>query len=279
LLFDWKKDRRTQVTFMSPLNGDPTTSVDGREYGQNWFVGNNGDLNGKPVIYFNVPGESNYKVYTEAEKNALTSSTGCKYYNYPQGSNPETDLDASADDYYITGYQSTNGASRAWLPVWKFKDCNTRYNASGTVENGTRDIYLFRLAETYLIAAEAAIGKGDNANALTYINAVRNRAKNNAEEPGLKDYSGTVTIDDVLQERALELYGEAPRWNDLQRTGKLAERVLKYNWDVTHITGGLVQTQLSTSTFDSKYKWRPLPTTWINTLSNGAEVGNNPGWN
>ena len=55
-----------------------------------------------------------------------------------------------------------NAKSRVWLPVWKFKDCNTRYNSSGTVENGTRDIYLFRLAETYLIAAEAAVKMGDN---------------------------------------------------------------------------------------------------------------------
>ena len=30
LLFDWKKDRRAQVTFMSPLNGDAATSVDGK---------------------------------------------------------------------------------------------------------------------------------------------------------------------------------------------------------------------------------------------------------
>lgn len=75
------------------------------------------------------------------------------FYNYPEGSY----ADAGNDDYYKTGYQSFNAKSRVWLPVWKFKDCNTRYNSSGTVENGTRDIYLFRLAETYLIAAEAAV--------------------------------------------------------------------------------------------------------------------------
>ena len=44
-----------------------------------------------------------------------------------------------------------------------------------------------------------------------------------------------------------------------QRTGKLAERVLKYNWDVTNITGGLIQTQLSEATFKSKYCLRPIP--------------------
>ena len=61
------------------------------------------------------------------------------------------------------------------------------------------------------------------------------------------------------------------------RTGKLAERVLEYNWDVTHITGGLIQTQLSAAT-NAKYSLRPIPVNWLNTLSNGQELGNNPGW-
>ena len=43
---------------------------------------------------------------------------------------------------------------------------------------------------------------------------------NNTPESGLQEYAGTVTVDNVLDERALELYGEATRWNDLQRTGK-----------------------------------------------------------
>ena len=275
LLFDWKKDRRTEVTFMSPLNGDPATSIDGRAYGRNWFESTNGVnvAKGDTVIYFPVPGESGYKQYTDAEK-AAANNRGRFFYNYPEGSY----ADAGNDDYYKTGYQSFNAKSRVWLPVWKFKDCNTRYNSSGTVENGTRDIYLFRLAETYLIAAEAAVKMGDNSNALYYINQIRKRAMNNAPEGGLQEYVGTVTLDNVLDERALELYGEAPRWNDLQRTGKLAERVLKYNWDVTNITGGLIQTQLSEATFKSKYGLRPIPVTWLNTLSNGQELGNNPGW-
>ncbi len=275
-LFDWKKDHRTEVTFMSPYNGDPDTSIDGRDYGINWFQSTEGTVRplGSAVIYFPVPTDADYyKTYTDAEKESANDQ-GIFIYNYPTGSYS----DAGDDDYYKTGYQSLNGSSRTWLPVWKFKDCNTLYNSSGTVSQGSRDMYLFRLAETYLIAAEAAVKKGDNANALYYINQVRDRAMTGASETGLEEYTGTVTLDDILDERALELFGEAPRWNDLQRTGKLAERVLAYNWDVTNITGGLVQTQLSESTFESKYKLRPIPLTWLNTLSNGQELGNNPGW-
>lgn len=273
LIFDWQKDRRASVTFMSPLNGDPATSIDGRQWGQNWFVGNGAPMDGEKVIYFPLPIESDFRAYTDEEKSSILASTGCAYYNYPSGAVD----DCSDDDYYRTGYQSYNGVSRAWLPVWKFKDCNTLWNTAGDVGNGTRDIYLFRLAETYLIAAEAAVKRGQNTDALTYINKVRARAAQGAPQAGLSLYTGTVTLDDIMAERALELLGEAPRWNDLQRTGLLADRVLRYNWDVTHITGGLIKTQLSAST-QAKYSLRPIPRTWLNSLSNGTELSNNPGW-
>jgi hypothetical protein len=279
LLFDWKKDRRTEVTFMSPLNGDPATSVEGTNRGKNWFENTNNWGKQDTAIYFPVPIEPTYKVYTDADKTAAIDNRGYVLYNYPQGSIAAASYsDASKDDYYLTSYQSGNGNSRAWLPVWKFKDADFTYTSTNNSNGGTRDRYLFRLAETYLIAAEAALKSNDNANALKYLQAVRNRAAYNAPEAGLPAYSGTVTIDDILDERALELYGEASRWNDLQRTGKLAERALKYNWDITHIYGGLIQTQLSSSPFESKDRWRPIPVTWLNTLSNGQELGNNPGW-
>lgn len=280
LLFDWKKDHRTEVTFMSPFNGEPSTSIDGRTLGRNAFMNTDqldksADLIADTVIYFPVPVETGFKKYTQEEQKAANQAKPMKFiYNYPSGSYD----DCSSDDYYETGMQGTNQASRAWLPVYKFKDAGIKYNeGSGGVMNGSRDIVLFRLAETYLIAAEAAVKLNDNANALKYINVVRQRAMNHAPESGLALYTGTVTIDDVLDERALELFGEAPRWNDLTRTGKLAERVLKYNWDVNHITGGVIKTQLSKAT-EAKYSLRPIPTNWLSTLSNGQELGNNPGW-
>ena len=62
----------------------------------------------------------------------------------------------------------------------------------------------------------------------------------------------------------------------LTRTGKLAERVLEYNWDVSNINGA-VKTELSAST-NAKFSLRPIPLAWLNSLSNGQELGNNPGW-
>jgi len=267
LLYDWQKDRRAEVTFMSPVNGNPATSTDGKNNGKNWFQATSAVAGkyalGDTVIYFPVPTDPNYKQWTDADRAKV------KYvvYNYPTGD----PADVSGDDYYKVAFQTSNSNTRAWLPVWKFKDANTIYNESNA-GSGTRDIYIFRLAETYLIAAEAAVKKGDNPNALFYLNKIRARAEKTA---GSLVKSGTVTIDDILDERALELFGEAPRWNDLQRTKKLNERVLKYNWDATHITGG-VSSQLTLAS--TKFYLRPLPLSWINSISNNSEITNNPGW-
>lgn len=86
-----------------------------------------------------------------------------------------------------------------------------------------RDRYYLRLAETYLLRAEAYLGKGDAANAATDINAVRQRSNANPVS------AGEVDIDYILDERARELSLEEMRRITLHRTGKLVERVRLYN--------------------------------------------------
>lgn len=266
-LFDWDNDRRAEVTFMSPFNGDMNTSIEGKDAGKNWFqcvqeVSGVFSL-GDTAIYFPVPADENYKAWSTSEKDAK------KYlvYNYPTG-----DItDWSNDDYYND--MSSGLKSRTWLPIWKFKDANTLYyeNGDGT---GTRDIYVFRLAETALIASEAALQLGDNPNALKYLNKVRERAEKVAGS--LAYPSGTeVTIDMILDERETELLGEVSHWNDLQRTRTLIDRVRAYNWDVTNIVGG-IQTQLTPGA--TKFYLRPIPLTWLNSLTNQSELSNNTGW-
>lgn len=82
---------------------------------------------------------------------------------------------------------------------------------------------MFRLAETYLLRAEAYIRKGDLANAAADINTIRARANANPIQPS------DVDIDFLLDERMRELYGEELRMLTLCRMGKLAERNRKYN--------------------------------------------------
>ncbi len=85
------------------------------------------------------------------------------------------------------------------------------------------DQYYLRLAETYLLRAEAYLSKGNATSAAEDINAVRNRAKATPVDPG------EVTIDYILDERARELSLEEDRRITLSRLGKLVERVRAYN--------------------------------------------------
>jgi len=86
-----------------------------------------------------------------------------------------------------------------------------------------KDWYIMRLAETYLLRAEANLLKGDAAAAAADINIVRGRA---LATPVI---AGDVNMDLILDERARELYGEEFRLSTLMRTGKLVEYLNKYN--------------------------------------------------
>ena len=77
---------------------------------------------------------------------------------------------------------------------------------------------MFRLADAYLIYAEAQLrgGGGDRAQALAYVNALRQRAYGDASG-NITD--GDLTLDFILDERGRELLWEAHRRTDLVRYG------------------------------------------------------------
>ncbi len=86
-----------------------------------------------------------------------------------------------------------------------------------------RDWYVIRLAETYLLRAEAHLGNGNPALAAEDINVVRRRAE--APDVG----AGDVDIDYILDERLRELHFEELRLLTLTRLGKLVERTRNLN--------------------------------------------------
>lgn len=135
--------------------------------------------------------------------------------------------------------------------------------------SSVRDIDLARIAETYLIAAEACIKLGDQASAAEYINRVRRRAID-ASDPKREITSAQATIDFVLEERARELFGQYIRWYDLARTGTLVERAVRYNPDLDgnpdYFKGP-----------DGNQKLlRPIPQSAID--ANRANIQQNPGY-
>ncbi|GAA5219605.1 RagB/SusD family nutrient uptake outer membrane protein [Membranihabitans marinus] len=97
-----------------------------------------------------------------------------------------------------------------WYPWPQYKTFVLSPNTRLPV-GGEADWYIFRLAETYLLRAEAHYWKGDLAAAAEDINVVRDRS--NASLISSSD----VTIDFIFDERARELYMEEPRHNEMVR--------------------------------------------------------------
>lgn len=149
--------------------------------------------------------------------------------------------------------------------VYKFYDPNvtefTDRVTEGGDPRGSRDIYIFRTAETKLLLAEAYLKNNQPTEALEQVNDIRRRASASELQ--------NVDLDVILDESGRELFGEANRWMDLKRTGKLFERAYKYNKFVQRHHN-------SASDIDDYFLLRPIPQTEIDRSNNTLEQ--NPGY-
>jgi hypothetical protein len=94
---------------------------------------------------------------------------------------------------------------------------------------GQRDFILMRLADAWLLRAEAKLQQNNPSGAADDINRIRLRAAVPGQEAASQITATDVDLDFLLDERARELVGEGHRWPDLARTGKLVERTRLYN--------------------------------------------------
>ncbi|MET3127007.1 hypothetical protein ABID42_002113 [Arcicella rosea] len=135
-----------------------------------------------------------------------------------------------------------------------------------TYESGSRDYFVFRLADTYLMLAEAQLGAGNKQAATDAINMVRRRAAWPGKQSAMEVTSNDMTFDLVVEERARELVGEQTRWLDLKRWGNLVERVQKYN-------------PQAAANVKASNLVRPIPQTQIDRSEGGnAGFSQNPGY-
>ncbi|WP_221391148.1 RagB/SusD family nutrient uptake outer membrane protein [Dyadobacter sp. NIV53] len=148
----------------------------------------------------------------------------------------------------------------------KFMDPN---RIDRTYEPGSRDFLVFRLADTYLMLAEAQVKLGKTADAVTSINMVRRRAAFAGKEAAMEITAANATMDFVMEERGRELLGEQTRWLDLKRWGILVDRVKKYNTDAA-------------ANIKETHNLRPIPQTQIDRSDKGTDGSSvfpqNPGY-
>lgn len=192
--------------------------VDNQDLRHNREVGNWVEMTD---IKYNTPGKSYYgenmKLYADED-----------YYN------DASELVISA------GQLLCNDTIRSWYPTPLYKvyilDQSAEENNGSTQFNGATlgnecsngNLYLFRLAETYLLRAEAKFYQGNTTGAASDVNVIRSRA--NAK----KMYT-TVTIGDICDERARELYLEEWRQPELTRISWcLAKSGMPDEWGDTY---------------------------------------------
>ncbi|HLW21020.1 MAG TPA: RagB/SusD family nutrient uptake outer membrane protein [Cyclobacteriaceae bacterium] len=161
--------------------------------------------------------------------------------------------------YHPDGTYNNN---RQYINLKKFVD-PTR--PSVAEQQSSRDAFVIRLAEMYLIAAEAALQEGDLQTAADHINVIRNRAAVPGMEATMAITPADLSIDFILEERARELAGEQFRWFDLKRTGKLVEKVKAYNPEAA-------------ANVREHHVLKPIPQRQLDAVINKDEFTQNPGY-
>lgn len=146
--------------------------------------------------------------------------------------------------------------------VFKFQNVTSTGEPGSHPSHQDTDYPMFRLADAYLMYAEAVLrggSGGDLTTALNYVNAIRTRPGDVADgnAPGTIS-SGQLTLDFLIDERARELYWEGHRRPDLIRFGKFTGDDYLWPWK-----GGV---QEGTS-IEARRAIFPIP---------AADIGSNP---
>ncbi len=150
--------------------------------------------------------------------------------------------------------------------VMKFKNVTRTGQPGQDLTFTDTDFILFRLADFYLMYAEAVLrggGGGSSGQAVDYVNALRQRAFG---DDGGNITPDQLTLDFILDERARELYWEAHRRTDLIRYGRFSTGTYVWPWK------GGVKEGIATS---QNYNLFPLPAADVSANPNLIQ---NPGY-
>jgi starch-binding outer membrane protein, SusD/RagB family len=139
--------------------------------------------------------------------------------------------------------------------------------------DGPNNFAYLRYADVILMAAEAAFKTGDASTALTLVNQIRLRARNGAVTGDPADL-GSVTMDDIVKERRLELAMEGQRFFDLVRWGRQS---IMSGQELQKYLGGVPQPSAATCNFTpGKNDFFPIPE--VEVINSNYSLVQYPGW-
>jgi hypothetical protein len=211
----------------------------------------------KDTYYSNKPGT--YNTSFDLTKKSVTYATGDTAIYLPG-------FEMSVEERAKKKYQvlvPSRYDERIFLAVNKHFDGG---RIDRTQFEGGRDFIAFRLADTYLMLAEAQYFSNLKADAVATYNVIRKRAAWPGKEANMLIAESDLTIDFVMDERERELLGEQYRWLDLARWGNLLDRVKKFNPQAAPF-------------IKSHHVLRPIPQLQIDRVTgNAASFPQNPGY-
>lgn len=211
-----------------------------------------------------LPNPYLFSLYNQAKDKRYNSFYIHRYKNTTDKAIAYGSVTVQPGDYFPL-YKNGTKNRLVYPGCTKYGDIWTR---NPSEPRGYKDVILYRLAETYIIGAEAALMKGNQALAKQYFNETWKRAGND-------EFTGTLTIKDIIDEQARELSFEGDRWYFLKRLGILISQVSNYAGDpeISNSTTG--RTNLPAN--PHFIRW-PIPETEI--INMGAEnFPQNPGYN
>jgi hypothetical protein len=156
---------------------------------------------------------------------------------------------------FVPGNKTTGGIA---INKWDDNRMNPPYVAAQ--RNSGIDWPILRLADVMLMLAEVKAELGENGDAVSLVNQIRQRAFGNTNH-NIGALSGNALKDAILQERKLELLGEGTRRWDLIRSGKFSERAVAVRQEMTTMINDL-KTQgyhsFSNGNVISSYIWTKM---------------------
>jgi hypothetical protein len=246
-LFDADNNTSPELIFTVPQDGAKTQTWGGMTYLVHAAVG--GDLN--PAQWGINGGWWGLRT---------RSPVADRYAAEPAGDARAAILHTSGQTKFVT---AMGDFSKGYLYP-KYRNVYANGSAGSNADFPDTDFPMFRLADAYLIYAEAVLrgGGGSAATALGYVNALRQRAYGNTTG---NITQAQLTLPFILDERSRELMWEGYRRQDLVRFGQFTTGT---TWEFKGTTAAGAPT-------DAKFDIYPIPS---NELAANPNVHQNPGY-